>query len=197
MAIHERAIVDPGAQIAADVEIGPWSVIGPDVTIGAGSVIGPNVIIAGRTTIGENNHIYQFSSVGDDPQDKKYRDEPTRLEIGDNNTIREYCTISRGTVQDESLTRIGNDNWIMAYVHIAHDCVVGDFVTLAPRASINGNVHVADHAYIGTGAVLKQGRPGSPLVIGEGAVVGMGAVVTKNVAPNTTVVGNPARVLAP
>ena len=120
--IHPTALVDAAARIVADVEIGAYTIIGPHVEIGAGCVIGPHVMITGHTRIGVNNRIFQFCSLGESPQDKKYAGEPTRLEIGDNNTIREFCTLNTGTVQDAGVTRVGNDNWIMAYVHIAHDC---------------------------------------------------------------------------
>ena len=124
--IHPTAIIDPKADLAADVEVGPYSVIGPDVTIGAGTVIGPHVVIKGPTRIGANNRIFQFASVGEDCQDKKYQGEPTRLEVGDGNVIREHVTIHRGTVQDQGLTRIGNNNLLMATVHVAHDCMIGN-----------------------------------------------------------------------
>jgi len=144
--IHPTAIVAATAMIADDVDIGPYTIIGEHVEIGAGSRVESHVVINGPTRIGENNHIYQFASIGDDPQDKKYRDEDTRLEIGDGNTIREYCTISRGTVQDEGVTRLGDDNWIMAYVHIAHDCQIGDKTIMANNTTLAGHVHVGDWA---------------------------------------------------
>lgn len=137
------------AKLADDVEIGPFCVIGADVELGGGCRIESHVVINGPTRMGENNHIYQFSSIGDDPQDKKYADEPTLLEIGNNNTVRENCTISRGTVQDRGATSIGNDNWIMAYVHIAHDCVVGDHTIMANNVTLAGHVHVGDWAILG------------------------------------------------
>ena len=141
MKIHPTALVADSAVLADDVEIGPYCVIGDDVEIGPGCRIDSHVVVNGPTRIGENNHIYQFSSIGDDPQDMKYANEPTRLEIGNGNTIREYCTISRGTVQDQGLTSIGDDNWIMAYVHIAHDCQIGNntiFANNHPRRSCSG-----------------------------------------------------------
>ncbi len=182
MAIHERAIVDPAATIADDVEIGPWSVIGPKVTIGAGSVIGPNVIIAGRTTIGENNHIYQFNSIGDAPQDKKYAGEDTELVIGDGNTIREFCTINRGTTQDTGVTRIGNDCWIMAYVHIAHDCQLGDHIIMANNASLAGHVTVGDFAILSGFTQIHQFCD-----IGEHAFISFSSLVNRSVPPYVTV----------
>jgi UDP-N-acetylglucosamine acyltransferase len=144
--VHSTAIVAPSAVIADDVEVGPYSIIGDDVEIGSGSHIAAHVVINGPTQIGSDNRIYQFASVGDDPQDKKYAGEKTRLRIGDRNTIREYCTISRGTVQDEGLTILGDDNWIMAYVHIAHDCRIGNNTIFANNATLAGHVHVGDWA---------------------------------------------------
>ena len=142
--IHPTAIIADSAVIADDVEIGPYAIIGEHVEIGSGSRIDSHVVVNGPTVIGKNNHIYQFASIGDDPQDKKYADQPTRLEIGDGNTIREFCTISRGTVEDQGITRLGNNNWIMAYVHIAHDCMVGDNTIMANNATLAGHVHVGD-----------------------------------------------------
>ncbi|MGI9262315.1 MAG: acyl-ACP--UDP-N-acetylglucosamine O-acyltransferase [Woeseiaceae bacterium] len=146
MNIHPTAIVSESAELADDIEVGPFTVIGDEVKIGSGCKVESHVVINGPTTIGNNNHIYQFCSVGDDPQDKKYANEPTRLEIGDNNTIREFCTISRGTVQDKGVTTIGNDNWIMAYVHVAHDCRIGDNCIFANNATLAGHVEVGDWA---------------------------------------------------
>jgi UDP-N-acetylglucosamine acyltransferase len=148
LSIHATAIISATATLADDVEIGPYSLVGNDVEIGPGCRIESHVVINGPTSLGKNNHIYQFCSIGDDPQDKKYADEPTRLEIGNGNTIREYCTISRGTVQDRGLTSIGDDNWIMAYVHIAHDCYVGNHTILANNATLAGHVHVGDWAIL-------------------------------------------------
>ena len=142
--IHPTAVIDASAELAADVSIGPYSIIGPGVTIGARTEVGPHVVIQGPTRIGEDNRIHQFASLGDAPQDKKYAGEPTRLEIGDRNTIREFVTFNRGTMQDEGLTRIGDDNWIMAYVHIAHDCRIGNQTIMANNASMAGHVTVGD-----------------------------------------------------
>ena len=142
--IHSTAIISSKANIADDVEIGAYSVIGDDVEIGSGTRIGSHVVINGPTTLGQHNNIYQFASVGDDPQDKKYADEPTQLIIGDRNTIREYCTLSRGTVQGEGFTKLGDDNWIMAYVHIAHDCIIGNQCIMANNATLAGHVTVGD-----------------------------------------------------
>ncbi|HZD53077.1 MAG TPA: acyl-ACP--UDP-N-acetylglucosamine O-acyltransferase, partial [Woeseiaceae bacterium] len=140
--IHPTAIVADSAVIGDDVEIGPYTVVGEHVEIGTGSRIGSHVVINGPTRIGRQNRIYQFASIGEDPQDKKYSGEPTRLTIGDRNTIRECCTISRGTVQDAGETLIGDDNWIMAYVHIAHDCHVGNQTVFANNTTLGGHVHV-------------------------------------------------------
>lgn len=186
LSIHPTAIVSESAVIADDVEIGPYTVIGDSVEIGSGSRVDSHVVINGPTRIGKNNHIYQFSSVGDDPQDKKYRDEPTRLEIGDGNTIREYCTISRGTIQDQSVTTIGDDNWIMAYVHIAHDCQVGDHCIFANNATLAGHVHVGDYA-------IFAGFTGAHQFchIGAHAFLGMYAGTSRDVPAYTMVAGQP------
>lgn len=144
--IHSTAIVSDSANIGDRVDIGPYTIIGDQVEIGAGTKVDSHVVINGPTRIGENNHIYQFASIGDDPQDKKYRGEATRLEIGDRNTIREFCTISRGTVQDQGVTILGDDNWIMAYVHIAHDCRIGSKTIMANNTTLAGHVHVGDWA---------------------------------------------------
>ncbi len=182
MAIHEMAIVDPQAKIADDVEIGPWSIIGPGVTIGAGSWIGPHVIINGRTTIGRNNRIYQFNSIGEAPQDKKYAGEDTELTIGDNNLIREFCTLNRGTLQDGGVTRIGNDNWIMAYVHIAHDCQLGNNIIMANNASLAGHVTIGDYAILSGFAQIHQFCE-----IGAHAFVSFSSLVNRSVPPYVTV----------
>ena len=142
--IHPTALVDPQAELAHDVSVGPFSVVGPYVRIGEGSTIGSHCVIEGHTTIGRNNRIWQFCSLGAAPQDKKYAGEPTRLEIGDDNTIREFCTFNTGTVQDGGVTRIGNDNWLMAYVHLAHDCQLGSHIIMANLAQLAGHVHLGD-----------------------------------------------------
>ncbi|MEM7501430.1 MAG: acyl-ACP--UDP-N-acetylglucosamine O-acyltransferase [Pseudomonadota bacterium] len=154
--IHPTAIVSDQAQIADDAEIGPFSIIGDDVTIGSGTRIESHVVVRGPTTIGQDNHIYSFSSIGDVPQDKKYAGEATSLVIGDRNTIRESCTISRGTVQDEGLTSLGDDNWIMAYVHIAHDCRVGSNTIFANNVTLAGHVHIGDWAILAGFAGAQQ-----------------------------------------
>ena len=147
--IHPTALIDPAAELAADVEVGPYAVIGPDVRIGRGSKIGAHCVIQGHTTIGEENTFFQFSSIGAAPQDKKYAGEPTRLEIGNRNTVREFCTFNTGTAQDSGCTRIGDDNWIMAYVHIAHDVQLGSQTILANNATLDEHVHVGDWVIIG------------------------------------------------
>lgn len=186
MSIHPTVIVSESAVIADDVSVGPYSVIGDNVEIGAGTRVDSHVVINGPTRIGKNNHIYQFSSVGDDPQDKKYQDEPTRLEIGDGNTIREFCTISRGTIQDESLTSIGDDNWIMAYVHVAHDCRVGSHCIFANNATLAGHVHVGDYAiFAGFTGAHQFCR------IGAHAFLGMYAGTSRDVPAYTMIGGQP------
>ena len=147
--IHPSAIIHIGASLGANVSIGAYSIVGERVEIGDDTQIGPHVVIEGHTRIGRNNRVFQFCSVGAVPQDKKYANEPTRLEIGDGNTIREFCTLNCGTAQDAGVTRLGNDNWIMAYVHLAHDCQIGDHTILANNAQLAGHVHVGDHAILG------------------------------------------------
>jgi UDP-N-acetylglucosamine acyltransferase len=170
--IHSTAIIDPKAELAPDVEVGPYSVIAADVRIGSGTIIGSHVVIQGPTTIGRNNRIYSFNSIGEAPQDKKYQGEPTTLEIGDGNTIREYCTLNRGTVQDAGVTRIGNDNWIMAYVHIAHDSRVCDHTIIANAVMLAGHVHVGDYAILGGGTLVHQFcRLGAHIIVGGGSRV--------------------------
>jgi UDP-N-acetylglucosamine acyltransferase len=186
--IHPTAIVEPGARIAADVEIGPYAVIGRDVEIGAGSRIGAHAVVTGHTRMGARNNISHFVSLGEAPQDKKYGGEPTRLEIGDNNTIREFCTLNRGTVQDAGVTRIGSDNWIMAYVHIAHDCQIGDRTVFANNAQLAGHVKVGDCAILGGFTVVQQFCR-----IGAHSITGMGTIVLQDIPPYVTASGNPAR----
>ncbi len=154
--IHETALVDASAKIADHVEIGPYSVIGPEVEIASNTWIGPHVVIRGPAKIGSANKIFQFSSIGDAPQDKKYAGEKTALEIGDGNTIREFCTINRGTIQGDGCTRIGSDNWIMAYVHVAHDCVIGNHTIMANCVTLAGHVQVGDHAILGGFSKVHQ-----------------------------------------
>jgi len=185
--IHATAIISDKAEIADDVEIGAYSIIGDGVEIAAGTRIGSHVVVNGPTRIGESNHICQFASIGDDPQDKKYAGEPTSLVIGARNTIREFCTISRGTAQDRGETCIGDDNWIMAYVHIAHDCVVGNKTIMANNATLAGHVHVGDW-------VILAGFSGAHQFckIGPHAFLGMYAGVSRDVPAYTLVSGQPA-----
>jgi len=185
--IDKRAVIDARARIAEDVTIGAFAVIGPEVEIGAGTWIGPHVVIQGPTRIGRDNRIYQFASIGDAPQDKKYGGEPTRLEIGDRNVIREFCTINRGTAQDAGVTRLGDDNWIMAYVHIAHDCHIGDRTIFANAASLAGHVQVEDDAILGGFTIVHQFSR-----IGAHSFCSMGSVVKQDVPPYITVAGHPA-----
>ena len=184
--IHPTAIVSPQAELAADVVVGPYSVIGERVRIGSGTVIGPHVVIKGPTTIGAGNRIRQFASIGEDPQDKKYAGEDTRLEIGDRNLIREFCTINRGTAQDEGVTRVGNDNWLMSYTHIAHDCRVGDHVIMSNNATLAGHVQVGDHAILSGFAAIHQFCR-----IGVHSFVGGLAGITRDVLPYMLVAGQP------
>ncbi len=174
--------------MAADVEIGAYSIIGPHVEIGAGSKIGPHVVITGHTRIGANNRIFQFTSLGEIPQDKKYNGEPTRLEIGDGNTIREFCTLNCGTAQDAGVTRLGNDNWIMAYVHLAHDCQVGSHTILANNAQLAGHVTVGDYAILGGFTGVHQFCR-----IGAHAITGGSSLVLKDVPPYVMASGNPVK----
>lgn len=185
--IDPRAVVDAAASLASDVTIGPFSVIGADVAIAEGTWVGPHVVIEGPTSIGRNNRIYQFASVGDRPQDKKYGGEPTRLEIGDGNVIREYCTINRGTVQDAGVTRIGNDNWVMAYVHIAHDCQVGNRIVLANGVTLGGHVKIGDDATLGGFTLVHQFCR-----IGAYSFCAFGSGVNQDVPPFVTVAGHRA-----
>ena len=154
--IHPTALIDPGAELDSSVEVGPYAVIGPQVRVGAGTRIGAHCVIEGRTTIGEQNQIFQFNSLGAIPQDKKYAGEPCELIIGDRNTIREFCTFNIGTAQDEGVTRVGNDNWIMAYVHLAHDCQVGHHTIFANSTQLAGHVHVGDWVILGGFTVVHQ-----------------------------------------
>ena len=185
--IDSRAIIDPKAELAGDVEIGPYSIIGPDVVIGAGTWIGPHVVIKGPTHIGRDNKIFQFSSLGEMPQDKKYRGEPTRLEIGDRNVIREFCTFNRGTVQGGGVTHIGDDNWIMAYVHLAHDCLIGDNTIFANNASLAGHVVIEDHVILGGFSQVHQFCR-----LGMHSFTAFGSGIAKDVPPYVTVAGHPA-----
>ncbi len=185
--IDPRAIVSPQAQLADDVTVGPFSIIGPDVTIGPGTTVGPHVVINGPTVIGAQNRIHQFASLGDAPQDKKYKGEPTRLEIGDRNIFREFCTVNRGTTHDKGLTRIGSDNLFMAYSHVAHDCNVGSKTVFANCATLGGHVEIGDWVILGGLAAVHQFCK-----IGAHAFIAGGAILTRDVPPYVMVAGNPA-----
>jgi UDP-N-acetylglucosamine acyltransferase len=185
--IDARAIVSPKAQLATDVTVGPFSIIGPDVQIGAGTVVGPHVVINGPTVIGAHNHIFQFASIGDAPQDKKYKGEPTRLEIGDRNVFRENCTVNRGTTHDQGVTRVGSDNLFMAYSHVAHDCQIGSKTVFANCAALGGHVEIGDWVIVGGLSAIHQFAK-----IGAHAFLAGGAIVTRDVPPYVMVAGNPA-----
>ena len=186
--IHPTAVIDPEARIAPDVIIGPYTVIGAQVEIGPGTRIGPHAVIHGPSRIGRENRIHAFCSLGDAPQDKKYSGEATSLVIGDGNTIREYCTFNRGTVQDKGVTTIGNDNWIMAYVHVAHDCVVGDDTILANCATLAGHVEVGDYACMGAFTTTHQFCR-----VGAHSFSAMSTFINKDVPPFVRYSGNPAK----
>ena len=188
MSIDPRAVVDPSAKLADDVTVGPFTVIGPNVEIDAGCRIGPNVVINGPTRIGRDNRIFQFASIGEEPQDKKYHGEASLLEIGDRNTIREFSTINRGTEDGGGITRLGNDNWLMAYIHIAHDSLIGNNVTMANGASLAGHVTVDDYAILGGFTLVHQF-----CAIGQNAFCGMGSAISKDIPPYVMVSGNPAQ----
>jgi UDP-N-acetylglucosamine acyltransferase len=185
--IDPRAVVSPQAQIAADVEIGPFTVIGAQVSIGAGTWIGPHVVINGPTQIGAGNKIFQFASLGDAPQDKKYNGEPTRLEIGDRNVFRESVTVNRGTTHDKGVTHIGNDNLLMAYSHVAHDCHLGDQIVMANCATLGGHVQIGDWVTMGGLSAVHQHTK-----IGAHCFIAHNAAVTRDVPPYVMAVGRPA-----
>jgi UDP-N-acetylglucosamine acyltransferase len=183
--IHPTAIVHPGAKLAAGVSVGPYAVIGEHVEIGEGTTIGPHAVIEGHTRIGAKNRIFGFSAIGGEPQDKKYAGEPTRLEIGDRNTIREFCTLNCGTMQDAGITRIGSENWIMAYVHVAHDCQVGNNTILANGASLAGHVHVGDYVVLGGLTGVHQF-----VQIGAHAMTAGATLLLQDLPPYVTAAGN-------
>lgn len=187
MSIHTTAVIDDSVILGKNVEIGPYSVIGPSVEIGDCTVIGPHVVINGPTKIGRENHIFQFASIGEVPQDKKFHGENSILEIGDRNHIREFVTINRGTEDGGGITKVGNDNWLMAYIHIAHDCIVGNNVIFSNAASLAGHVVVDDYAILGGFTLVHQFCH-----IGSHAFCGMGSAVSKDVPPYVIVNGNPA-----
>ena len=187
--IHATALVHPGARLAADVEVGAYSIIGEHVEIGPGTVVGPHVVINGHTRIGAHNRIFQFCSLGEIPQDMKYANEPTGLEIGDHNTIREFCTFNLGTVQDAGTTRLGDHNWIMAYVHLAHDCQVGNHTIMANGATLGGHVHVGDWAFLGGLSGVHQF-----VRIGAHAMTGFQTRLSQDLPHYVTAADNPAAV---
>ncbi len=187
--IHPGAIVDPKAELDGSVTVGPFTVIGPHVKIGAGTTVAAHVVIEGHTTIGRDNRIFQFASIGAANQDKKYRGEPTELVIGDRNTIREFTTLQVGTVQDKARTTIGNDNWLMAYVHVAHDCIVGSNVTMANNATLGGHVEVGDWVTVGGLTGIHQF-----VKVGAHAMLGFQSAVSQDVPPYMLVDGNPLAV---
>lgn len=186
--IHPTAIINSNARLGKNVSVGAYSIIGEHVEIGDDSWIGPHAVINGHTRIGQGNRIFQFSSIGEMPQDKKYAGEPTRLEIGDRNTIREFCTFNCGTAQDAGVTRVGSDNWIMAYVHIAHDCHVGDNTIFANNAQLAGHVHVGDFAILGGFTVVHQF-----VRIGAHSITAMGSILLQDLPPYITAAGNTAK----
>ena len=186
MPIHPTAIIDPSAKLGAGVSVGAYTVIDGDVEIGSGTSVGHHCVVTGKTRIGIDNRIFHFVSLGEANQDKKYAGEPTRLEIGDRNTIREYCSFNRGTVQDRGVTTIGSDNWLMAYVHIAHDCVVGDKTTIANCTQLAGHVHVGDWATLGGFTGVHQ-----HVKIGAHVMCGVSSVVLMDLPPYVTAGGNP------
>jgi UDP-N-acetylglucosamine acyltransferase len=186
--IHPTAIVHPGAKLGPGVRVGAYSIIGEQVELGANTQVGPHVVIDGRTRIGADNLISPFCSLGAAPQDKKYTGEPTALEVGDRNTIREFCTFNCGTAQDAGVTRLGNDNWIMAYVHLAHDCQVGDQTVFANNAQLAGHVRVGDFAILGGFTVVHQF-----VSIGAHSITAMGTILLQDLPPYVTAAGNTAR----
>lgn len=185
--IHPTALVEAGAEIAADVEIGAYAVVGPHVSIDAGTTVGPHALLQGHTKLGRNNRIHPFASIGGPPQDKKYAGEPTRLEIGDGNMIREYTTINTGTVQDTGVTRVGSNNWLMAYVHIAHDCVVGDNTIFANNAQLAGHVIIGDWVILGGMTGVHQF-----VKVGAHAMTAGGTILVQDIPPFVMGAGNPA-----
>lgn len=185
--IHPTALVDSQAQLADDVEVGPYTIIGPHVQIDSGTSIGSHCVLTGHTRIGKNNRIFQFNSLGDEPQDMKYKGEETELIIGDHNTIREFCTLNRGTIQGGGNTRIGDNNWIMAYVHIAHDCQVGNHTIFANNASLAGHVTVDDWAILGGFSIVHQF-----CIIGAHCFLSFGSHVNQSVPPYVMVAGDKA-----
>ena len=185
--IDARAVIAPDAKLAADVEVGPFAIIGPGVEIGPGCSVGAHAIIERDTRLGARNRVHQFASLGSNPQDKSYKGEPTRLEIGDDNVFREFCTVNRGTAKDQGVTRIGNQNLFMSYSHVAHDCVVGDKVVLANLATLGGHVHLGDWVIMGGFSGIHQFCK-----VGAHAFIANNAAVTRDVPPYVMAVGQPA-----
>lgn len=185
--VHPTAIVDATAELADDVAIGAYSIVGRDVRIGSGSIVGPHAVIAARTTLGRRNQVFQFASIGDAPQDKKYQGEPTRLEIGAGNTFREFCTVNRGTAHDVGVTRIGDDNWFMSYTHVAHDCQIGSHCVLANCATLGGHVELGDWVIMAGFSGVHQFCK-----IGAHCFLANNAAVTRDVPPFLMVTGQPA-----
>ena len=186
--IHASAIIAPGAELGETVTVGPYSVVGAHVRVGEGTHIGPHCVIDGHTRIGQNNKIFQFCSLGGPPQDKKYAGEPTELHIGNGNTIREFCTFNLGTVQASGVTRLGDDNWMMAYTHLAHDCQVGNKTIFANNAQIAGHVEVGDWVILGAFTAVHQF-----VKIGAHAMTAMGTILLQDVPPFSMISGNPAQ----
>jgi UDP-N-acetylglucosamine acyltransferase len=185
--IHETAIISPEASLDSSVRVGPYSIIEAGVTIGADTEIGPHCVVKGNTTLGERNHVFQFCSIGEDPQDKKYAGEDTRLIVGNGNTIREFCTLNRGTAQDEGITRLGDNNWLMAYVHIAHDCDIGNETIFANNVTLAGHVAVGDYAIWGGFSGAHQFAR-----VGAHAFIGNNTGVNRDVPPYVMAYGQPA-----
>ncbi|CAL1239326.1 acyl-ACP--UDP-N-acetylglucosamine O-acyltransferase [Candidatus Methylocalor cossyra] len=186
--IHPTAIIDPSAELAEDVSVGPYAIIGANVQIDSGTSIGPHAVIKGPTRIGKDNRLFQFVSIGEDPQDKKYRGEVSHLHIGDRNIIREYATVHRGTVQDRGITRVGNDNLLMAYTHVAHDCVLGNHIIMANAASLAGHVQVDDYAILGGFSLVHQFCR-----IGQYSFSAMGSLINRDIPPYVMVGGSPTK----
>jgi UDP-N-acetylglucosamine acyltransferase len=185
--IHATALVDPKAELAADVDVGAYSIIGPHVKVGTGTMIGPHVVLTGRTRLGARNHLFQFTSIGDIPQDRKYAGEPTTTTIGDDNVFREFMTVNAGTVQDRGDTLIGNGNLFLAYTHVAHDCVVGNWTVFSNNAQLAGHVHIGDWVVMGAYAGVHQFCR-----VGAHSMIAAGAIVLQDVPPFVTASGYPA-----
>jgi len=185
--IDPRAVVSPQARLGEGVEVGPFAIIGPDVTLGARTRVGPSAVVTGHTTLGEDNVVFQFASIGDAPQDLKYKGEPTRVEIGDRNVFREFCTVNRGTTHDEGVTRIGSNNLLMSYTHVAHDCQIGNRVVMANNATLGGHVRLGDWVIMGGFSGVHQFCK-----VGAHAFIANNCAVTRDVPPYVMAVGQPA-----